>query len=237
MAGDPLQEFVVWAGNNEPMVLGAAAVALLGYYALQKLDNRAFQSFKPKALEDRVIPDLKYRINSLGQETDKELKQGDFNNIGSIHKYRDMAYPDNKKITIKQQSKEEKEKEVEVEEVRAFMMTPQQSLKKILWYITDILFGSDKNTKILVAYKEPLEDEYDAMKIPEDAQFKNKGGVLVQKGVATDNVINDIAKQDAEEGVWEGIPNFVEKINHMMPQHSQDVEKIQKSKDDDDDLL
>lgn len=234
---DPLQQAVVWAGNNEPVVLLAGGIAVGLYLLLENLDKRAFKNFKPKALEDRVIPDLKYRINTLGKESDKDLKKGEFNKIGSIHKYHDMAYPNNKKITIKQQSKEDKEKEVEIAEVRAYMMTPQQRLKKIIWYLTDILFGSDRNTDILVAYKELIEEEYDSHKIPDKAQFKNKGGVLVQKGVATDNVVNDIAKQDAEEGVWEGVPNFVEKINHLMPQHSQKIEELQASKEEDNELL
>jgi len=234
---DPLNNFIVWAGNNETTVLIAGGIAFGLYLLLQKMDKRNFQDFKPKALKDRVIPDLKYRINTLGENSDKDLKIGRFNKIGSVHKFRDMEYPNNKKITIKKQSKSKKEKNVKVEQVRAFLMTPEGTLQKIGWYITDLLLGKNLSTKILVAFKEPIETDYDAFILPEDAKFKNKGGVLVQKGTATDNVINDIAKQDAEEGVWEGIPNFVEKINHLMPQHSQDVEKIEKGKDDDEDLL
>lgn len=234
---DPLNQAIIWAGDNQAIVLIAAGIALGLYLLVEKLDNRAFKDFKPKALEDRVIPDLKFRINNLGVETDKDLKFGDFNKIGSIHKYLDMSMPENKKITIRDESKEEKEKEVEVEEVRAYLMTPEKKLKKWIWYITDILLGKDYSTKILIAYKGLIEDHYDYQKIPDKAEFKNKGGVLVQKGTATDNVINDIAKQDAEEGVWEGIPNYAEKINHLMPQHSQKIEEIEASKEKDKDML
>ena len=234
---DPLNNFIVWAGQNEPVVLIAGGTAFALYLLVQKMDKRNFGDFKPKALEDRVIPDLKYRINTLGQKSDKELKIGRFNKIGNVHKFRDMEYPNNKKITIKRQSKEEKSKEVEVQEVRAFLMTPENKMKKIIWFITDIILGEDLSTKILVAFKKPIETDYDAFILPEDSKFKNKGGVLVQKGTATDNVINDIAKQDAEEGVWEGIPNFVEKINHLMPQHSQDIERVEAAKEEDEDLI
>lgn len=237
MSSDPLNELAVWAGQNEPLVLLAGGAAFALYLFVQKLDKRNFKDFKPKALEDRVIPDLKYRINTLGQTSDKDLRIGRFNKIGSVHKYRDMQYPNNKKITIKPQSKEQKEKEVEIEEVRAFLMTPESKLQKLMWFVTDILLGKDMSTKMLVAFKEPIETDYDAFILPDDAKFKNKGGVLVQKGTATDNVINDIAKQDAEEGVWEGIPNFVEKINHLMPQHSQKIEKLEANSEEDDDLI
>lgn len=234
---DPFNQFITWAGNNEPIVLGAAVIGFLLWQAVQKIDDRAFKDYKPKALEDRVIPSLRYRINTLGKECGKKLKIGDFNEIGNIHKYRDMELPENKKITINQESKEEKEKEVEVEEVRAYLITPEKRLQKILWYITDILFNQDRNTDILVFYKERMEEEYDYHKAVGSPQFKNKGGVLLEKGTATDNVVNSIAKDDAEEAVWEGIPNYVEKINHLMPQHSTKIGEKKAEKEDDDDLL
>lgn len=212
-----LYEFGDFLQENTLLVLGLAVIITAAVLLWYKIDKRTIETYEETGLEERINEKLKNKIQTIGTKSDKALYRGDFQKIGKVHRYKDMKMVDNEKLMPKEESKDNHE----YKGVRVLLVSPEQFFDRMIWYATDVILNFDFKTKVMVLYKDSIEATTEYMRIDENAQFKIKGGAIVQKGYATDNTINEIALADADESIFEGIPNYVEKVNYYDRIYSQ----------------
>jgi len=209
------------------MFLGGLILIIVGYVAYQKYEYfKTLEVFKGKDLDERVTDDLFKRTLKMGEDIDMSIYYGDMNKIGNASKKFVIDSPSDGTIAITSEQKQEIGEDME--DAIIFMITPEGKFGKMVWFITDKIFGAKKKTDFLVVNKDSFRTEHDRIVINDDCNILDRGGVMVQSGHATENVVNEIVTNETYENILESLPNFVEKVNQFDSQHSQRLNRMDK---------
>lgn len=209
------------------MVLGGLVLLIVGYVIYQKYEYfKTLEVFKGKDLEERVSEDLFKRTLNMGEDINMCVYYGDMNKIGHASKKFIIDSPSDGTIAITSEQKQEIGEDME--DAVVFMITPESKFGKFVWFVTDKIFGAKKKTDFLIVNRDSFRTEHGRIVVNDNCNILNRGGVFVQSGHATENVVNEIVTNETYENILESLPNFVEKVNQFDSQHSQRLNRMDK---------
>jgi len=222
--------------GNPEVALAGLAVAGVAYFLYKKHDERALETFEGIDWEVKIPSDLKYLVNSVGFDTEKELTRGDYNQIGEVHSYDTQKMPANREYQdlVFGGKNQEGDDDIEFDDVYVFMVAPKGLVSGTLWKITDLHFNQDFQTKLYVVNKDSVEVENDRFKMDENIQFKLEyGNIMMQKSVATENVTDQFPIYKARKNIVEGLEEFTMKTLFLDRNHSTAIAQMREDIDED----
>lgn len=211
----------VWA------FIGGLIVLIIIWRLYKKYEVlKAMKIFEGKDLEERVLEDLNARTMTFGEDVDMDIYYGDFNKVGHAIKRLGLQMPTEESIAISTRGKNKDD--MEMEEIEVFVLVPDDKMSKMVWIVLDKWLGISKKSKYLIVKNDGYRSEGDRMVINEDFNFIRRGGVMMQTGKSTENVVNEIVSNETYNNILKSIPDFVEKINYFDSEHSQGLDRMSK---------
>jgi len=224
---DSIMRFYAQNTQQVWLVVGGIILVILGVIAYKKYEYfKTLEVFKGKDLDERVTEDLFSKMMDIGQDVEMDVYYGDMNKVGTCRKILDIESPSDGTIAITSEEKQEIGEEMGTADI--LLVIPSDGIKKWGWIILDKVFGMNKMSKFMVVNRDTYRTEAGRMVINDKCNMINRGGVLVQSGHTTENVVNEIVTNETYENILQSLPNFVEKINQFDSQHSQRLNRMDK---------
>jgi hypothetical protein len=234
-----VEDIVATIMSNPPILIGIVLLVAVAYILFKKMDERATDDagYEGKDWEKIIPSDIKYMIQHAGLDTDKELTRGDFTSLGTVYKYdtfqmpKDMEYED---LLFNMEDDEEIDlSEEDFKEVYVFMVAPSDGFGNMMWKATDLYFDMDLNTTLYIVDKDSVEEEHGRFKMKEEIDFKREyGNILVEKGIATENVTDQFPLYQARKNIIEGLEEFTMKTLFLDRQHSTAIAQMREDVDE-----
>lgn len=223
--------------NNPMLLLGLAVLVGIVYILFKKYDDRVDQDYDGKDWKAIIISDLKYILNSAGFQSDKDLTRGDNRELGSVFRYDKQQMPEGyeyEDLIFGEIDEEDVENEdIEKKEVYIFMTAPEGDISRAWWKITDLYFDMDKNTNLYVVDADSVTEERTRFKLDEDIQFKREyDNIMMEKGVATENVTDQFPLYQARKNIVEGLEEFSMKTLFLDRTHSASIAQKREDMDE-----
>jgi hypothetical protein len=224
------------AGNPTLLLMVLGGIAAL-YFVYKQIDQRAVSSeYDAKDWSSIVPSDIKYIIQKGGLDTDKDLTRGDFTDLGEVHKYDTFSMPKEKEyeeLLFGQDGDVGELDDDDFKDVYVFLVSPTGLIGKNVWKVTDIYFNQDFSTEIFVVDKDVVEEEQGRFKLNEEIDFKREyGNIMMQKGIATENVTDQFPLYQARKNIVEGIEEFTMKTLFLDRQHSTAIAQMREDVDE-----
>jgi hypothetical protein len=223
--------------SNPTLLLAVIAGVVVLYMLFKKIDDRAVSSeYDAKDWSDLIPSDIKYIVHKGGLDTDKELTRGDFTNLGEVHKHDTFSMPkenEYKELLFDQDGELEDLDQDDFKDVYVFLVSPTGFIGKEVWKITDIYFNLNLSTQIFVVDADSVEEEQGRFKLNEAIDFKREyGNIMMEKGVATENVTDQFPLYQARKNIVEGIEEFTMKTLFLDRQHSTAIAQMREDVDE-----
>ena len=223
--------------SNPTVIVGLVLLAGVAYILYKKVDERAKDDeFTGKDWGEIIPSDLKYMVTKAGLEADKDLTRGDTTDLGKVFKYdtfempQDMEYEE---LLFGNFDEEEAKESEETEEVYVFLVAPSGDFGRMLWKTTDIYFNMNTSTMMYVVSSERVTEEHGRFKLEEKIDFKREyGNIMVEKGVATENVTDQFPLYQARKNIVEGLEEFTMKALFLDRQHSTAIAQMREDVDE-----
>lgn len=248
MATMTIDGLLAWAQANQTTLLLAAGVIFIGYLFYNKTDDRAFSSWDGKDWSDRVIPDLIYATKRDGMVVEKSIVVGE-QPIGWCKNKRVMNITQDDLegyITREVDDSEDKKSirnmlddDEDQHKVIAYLLTPPKEgflpLKYYSWVLKEYLVNDFQNGEVRVVVEEAeLEHNAERIKLHEDVEFRYLGSkVFIQNDVRAISRVKAINWRQANLKLENSLPDFLEKISELDPNHAQNMGEIKQVQEGD----
>jgi len=243
-----VDQLMLWAQQNQTLLLGAAVIALIGFALYKKTDDRAFSSWDGKDWSERVIPDLIYATKRDGMVVEKPIVKGE-QPLGWCKNKREMRITQEdlegyitREVDDSQDKKAIREmldEEAEEHKVYAYLLTPPKdgflNLKYYSWILKEYLMNDFSEGEIRVVIQEAeLEHNAERIKLHEDVEFRYIGSkVFIQNDVRAISRIKSINWRQANLKLENSLPDFLEKISELDPKHAQSMGELKQAQEGD----
>ena len=245
-------------------VILIAGFTLLAYIAYKKKTIQA-EEFEKTPLSDYVLTDVENILDNFGREqTDNIDLRYNLHPIGEVWKdtklsgegaYEELTSDSNNKLNEDVDVIDEdglsgdklvKEGFLDKEELedmedngiiphRIIATRPRSRLSKVQWLVSDRLLGANNHTDYYLCPEPLVLDGGDHIQIPRNIQFRNFGGVEFPMYRSSMAILMSIVNRHLLEATLEDLENYSNKLNHLDPGFSQDMqktlEKLEKEKE------
>ena len=232
---DGLEEIVLMILEQEALVLGIGLLGLGAYFLYKRFEDE--DMFEGKDPDEVTRKWLKHELKN-GQKVSKKLIEKNNGNLitrGKIqYEYYDKMPDETISPVIDPESNNDEEFEPSESIYLAKVLPENESLIKFVVY--DVIMDKDEVSEYYILKEDNLEIYENEVIIREGVNLDYDRGVFNDRTTESKNKANQIIRMESQNELVRGHLNYAEKVNYLSPTHSMDIDKINESKEESEDI-